>query len=158
LPTRSDPLANAVLQAPPSQVRMWFSEDLNPFSSKLVVVDPTNREVDQKDNHVSASDSREMVVGLPLLPAGTYVVAWRTQSAEDGHIAAGSYLFRIARPDGSVPPLPSKLPTGNVVGGGGISTGASGALDGPTILQALAGRRACRRRGPGSLCSGSHSG
>src|SRR5579885_3882612 len=48
LPTRSDPPANAILQAPPSQVRMWFSEDLNPFSSKLVVVDPANREVDQK--------------------------------------------------------------------------------------------------------------
>ncbi len=138
LPTRSDPPANAILQAPPSQVRMWFSEDLNPFSSKLVVVDPANREVDQKDSHVSSSDSREMDVSLPLLPAGTYVVVWRTQSAEDGHIAAGSYLFRIARPDGSVPPLPDKLPTGNVVGGGGVSTGGSGELDGPTIFQALA--------------------
>ncbi|HEV8192608.1 MAG TPA: copper resistance protein CopC, partial [Ktedonobacterales bacterium] len=138
LPTRSDPQANAILQAPPSQVRMWFSEDVNPFSSKLVVVDPTNREVDQKDSHINASDSREMDLSLPLLPAGTYVVAWRTQSAEDGHIAAGSFLFRIARPDGSVPPLPSKLPTGSVVGGGGVGTTGSSDLNGPTTLQGLA--------------------
>ncbi len=138
LPTRSDPPSNAILQAPPSQVRMWFSEDLNPFSSKLVVVDPANREVDQKDSHVNSSDTREMDVSVPLLPAGTYVVVWRTQSAEDGHIATGSYLFRIARPDGSVPPLPSKLPTGNVVGGGGIGATGSSDLNGPTILQGLA--------------------
>jgi putative copper export protein/methionine-rich copper-binding protein CopC len=138
LPTRSDPPANAILQAPPSQVRMWFSEDPNPFSSKLVVVDPANREVDQKDSHVSSSDSREMDVSLPLLPAGTYVVVWRTQSAEDGHIAAGSFLFRIARPDGSVPPLPSKLPTGNIVGGGGVGATGSSDLNGPTTLQGLA--------------------
>jgi copper transport protein len=138
LPVRSDPAANAILQAPPTQVRMWFSEDLNPFSSKLVVVDPTNRQVDRQDSHVSSSDSREMDVSLPLLPAGTYVVAWRTQSAEDGHIAAGSFLFRIARPDGSVPPLPSTLPSGNVVGGGGVGATGSGELDGPTAFQALA--------------------
>jgi putative copper export protein len=116
---------------------MWFSEDLNPFSSHLIVVDPTNREVDLKDSHVNPSNSREMDISLPLLPAGTYVVVWRTQSAEDGHIVGGSYLFRVARPDGSVPPLPDKLPTGNVVGGAGVGATGSSELDGPTTLQAL---------------------
>lgn len=137
LPIRSDPPADAVLQAPPSAVRMWFSEDLNPLTSRLVVVDTTNREVDNHDSHVSPTDPREMDASLPLLQAGTYVVAWRTQSAVDGHIVGGSYIFRIKRPDGSVPPVPAVLPSGHVPGGGGVGAPTSGGLDGPTWLQTI---------------------
>lgn len=135
---RSDPAADAILQAPPSQVRMWFSEDLNPQTSRAVVVDPSNREVDDGNSHVNPSNPREMDVSLPLLPAGTYVVAWRTQSAEDGHIVGGSFIFRIARPDGSVPALPAKLPTGHFPGAAGTGASTGGALDGPTIAQTIA--------------------
>lgn len=133
---RSEPSADQVVSAPPPQVRMWFSEDLNPLTSKATVVDTTNREVDRQDSHVNASNSKEMDISLQLIPAGTYVVAWRTQSATDGHIVGGSFIFRVARPDGSVPPLPKVLPTGHVVGGGGSASG-SGTLDAPTVVQAL---------------------
>lgn len=133
---RSEPAARQVLQAPPSRVRMWFSEDLNALTSRAVVVDPTNKEVDNHDSEVSHSNPREMDVEVPLLPAGTYVVAWRTQSADDGHVLAGSFYFRIARPDGTVPPLPRVLPTGHIPGAGGAGTG--GGLDGPGWLQAVA--------------------
>src|SRR5579863_7097159 len=53
---RSDPKADAILQAPPSQVRLWFSEAINPFTSKAVVVDPTNHQVDRGDSHRNAND------------------------------------------------------------------------------------------------------
>lgn len=138
LPVRSDPASDAILQGPPSRVRMWFSEDLNPYSSRIVVVDPANREVDNKDSHVADDNSRELIVDLPLLPAGTYIVTWCTQSAADGHIVGGSYIFRIARPDGSIPPLPSVLPTGNIPGAGGSGAQTGGTLDGPTTVQAIA--------------------
>ena len=42
LPTRTDPAANAILSAPPSQVKMWFSEALNPVDSRIIVVMPIN--------------------------------------------------------------------------------------------------------------------
>ena len=134
---RADPAPDSVAQTPPSRVRMWFSEDLNRQTSRAVVVDTTNREVDLKNSKVSSSDPKEMDVGLPLLPAGTYVVAWRTQSAIDGHIVGGSFIFRIARPDGTVPPVPAKLPTGHVPGAGGSGASASAALDPPTLAQAI---------------------
>ncbi len=116
---------------------MWFSEDINPLTSRAVVVNTTNQEVDNKDAHVSSSDTKEMVVTLPLLKAGTYVVVWRTQSQDDGHITGGSFIFRIAAPDGSVPPIPKTLPTGNIPGGGGIANASSSGLDVPTIAQAV---------------------
>lgn len=134
---RSVPAARAVLQTPPSNVQMWFSESVNPLTSRAVVVDTTNREVDNRDNHVSSSDPKEMIVTLPPLSAGTYVVVWRTQSAEDGHIVGGSFFFQIARPDGMVPPVPAVLPTGNIPGAGGSGTAGSANLDGPSSMQAL---------------------
>ena len=134
---RSDPAADAILNAPPRRVRLWFSEDINALTSRAVVVDTTNKEVDEHDSNVSRSDAKEMDVDVPPLAAGTYVVAWRVQSADDGHVTGGSFIFRIARPDGTVPPVPPVLPSGNVPGAGNV--GASGGqLDGPTWLQTVA--------------------
>jgi copper transport protein len=132
---RSDPPANTILDAPPQIVRMWFSEELNPFTSHAVVVDTTNHEVDTGEGTVNSSDATEMDVTPLLLRAGTYVVVWRSQSAQDGHITGGSFIFRIARPDGSVPPVPDVLPTGHFPGAAGTGLSANATLDGPTIVQ-----------------------
>ena len=134
---RSDPKADAILQATPSEVRLWFSEAINPLTSKAVVVDPTNHEVDRGDSHRDANNDHEMEVSLQLLPAGTYIVDWRTQSEEDGHIVGGSFIFRIARPDGSVPPVPKVLPTGHFPGAAGTGIPSGDTIDPPTSLQGL---------------------
>ena len=132
----SKPAADAVLQAPPTSVHMVFSETLNPALSKALVVNTTNRQVDMKDSHTS--NGVDMDLTLPLLNAGTYVVVWQTESAIDGHVARGSFIFRIARPDGSVPPIPAVLPTGNVPGAAGVGVQSGASLDGPTLLQTVA--------------------
>jgi copper transport protein len=135
LPVRYVPAQNAALQTPPPQVQITFSEHVNPDISKIVVVNPSNQQVDNRDSQVS-DDALTMTVSLPLLPAGTYIVFWRTHSADDGHVAAGRYLFYIKRADGTVPPLSGPLPSGNIIGGAGIATFSS--LDGPNLLGALA--------------------
>lgn len=133
LPVSYDPAPNALLHTPPTQVRITFSEQLNPDISRVVVVNPSNQRVDNGDSQV-LPDGVTMTVSLPLLPAGTYVVAWRTHSADDGHIAGGSYIFHITRADGTVPPLTGALPSGNIIGGGGTPT----TLNGPTLLLTIA--------------------
>ncbi|HET7640213.1 MAG TPA: copper resistance protein CopC, partial [Ktedonobacteraceae bacterium] len=103
---RSDPAQDTVLNTPPPQVRMWFSEDLNPAFSTAVVVNATNQRVDKQDAHVSPGDSKEMDVSLNSnLAPSVYVVIYRTDSADDGHILRGSFIFTVARPDGTVPSL-----------------------------------------------------
>src|SRR5579864_3711529 len=57
---RSDPAKDAILSTAPQQVRMWFSEDLNPALSTAVVVNADNQRVDNNDAHVSSSDTTEM--------------------------------------------------------------------------------------------------
>jgi copper transport protein len=134
LPIAYDPAPNAALAAPPSQVHITFSEQINPDISKIVVVNPSNQEVDNHDSHVDA-DGVSMTVTLPLLAAGTYVVAWRTHSADDGHVAGGSYIFHVERADGTVPPLTGALPSGNIIGGGGVAVSP---INGPVLLQTIA--------------------
>ncbi|GCE04080.1 copper resistance protein CopC [Dictyobacter aurantiacus] len=126
---RSDPGKDAVLTTPPDQFKAWFSEDLNPTSSTMEVVNASNTQVDSKDAHVTSSDPREMIVSLPAnLPPGVYVVVWRTQSADDGHVLRGSVRFSVAAADGTVPQSTGKVAPGTGVLGG-TSSAASGQLD-----------------------------
>src|SRR6266581_1272311 len=133
---RSDPPKAARLNAAPQQVRMWFSEDLNPAFSTAVVVNAQNKQVDLKDAHVSPNDTEEMDVSLQQgLPPSVYIVVYRTDSAEDGHILRGSFIFTVKNPDGTLPTLnPNIIPGQNVLGGGNSSGLYTGQLDVPTTF------------------------
>src|SRR5436305_2688695 len=100
---RSDPRKDDLLPAAPSQVRMWFSEDLNPAFSTAVVVNANNQRVDRQDAHVSTSDLREMdVTRTPNLQPSVYVVVWLTDSPDDGHILCGAVLVAVNHSDGNI--------------------------------------------------------
>jgi copper transport protein len=133
LPVRSDPAANTALRTPPAQVHIWFDDALVPATSHLSVQDALGHEVDKRDSHLSRSNPREMSVTLAKLPAGTYTVLWVAQSADDGHITEGSFIFSVTLPDGTIPPLPTGTSPG-----GGAHTSNNALLDGPTIVQTLA--------------------
>lgn len=136
---RSDPAKDAVLHVAPQQVRMWFSEDVNPALSTAVVVNGVNQRVDQHDAHVSPNDPREMDMGLAGdLPPAVYVVVWRTDSADDGHVLIGSFLFTVARPDGTVPTLSGgTVPGQGVLGTSALSSQSGGLFDGLTLFNAV---------------------
>jgi copper transport protein len=136
---RSDPAKDSVLSNAPKQVRMWYSEALNPAFSTAVVVNGENKRVDNRDAHVSSNDQTEMDVTLqPNLPPAVYIVIWRTDSAADGHILRGSFIFSVARADGSVPTLaPGSNPGANVLGGGNLTGLYTGQIDGPTLFNLI---------------------
>ncbi len=130
---RSDPAKGAILNTAPTVVRMWFTESLNPTYSTARVLNGTQKRVDQNNAHVSSNDQTEMDVNLPPnLPPAVYVVIWRTQSANDGHVLTGSFIFTVANPDGSTQKLTGALPGQNQLGGSNGS--ATGQLDGPTLF------------------------
>ncbi len=85
------PVASAVLQAP-AQLRLLFSEPLDPGFSRVQVLNARRERVDHDDSRVSPDDPRLLTISLPDgLPDGVYTVAWRSLSAFDGHPANGSY-------------------------------------------------------------------
>jgi copper transport protein len=87
----------------------WFDKPasvVNAKDSVASITSNTDTHVDRSDAHVASADTKEMDITLKLhLPPAVYAVLWRTQSAEDGHILRGSFLFTVAAPNGMVPTL-----------------------------------------------------
>ena len=137
---RSDPAKDAILSVAPQQVRTWFSEDLNPTLSTAVVVNAENQRVDNRDAHISSNDPAEMDVTLMSnLPPAVYIVVWRSDSNDDGHILRGSFIFTLARPDGTVPTLSGNtIPGQNALGSGNLTGLYTGQVDGPTLFNLIA--------------------
>ncbi len=133
---RSDPAQNAVLSVPPDQVRLWFSEALNPAFSTVVVVNAQSRRVDNQDAQLSLGNASEMDVTLhPNVPPGVYTVVWRADSNDDGHVLSGSFLFTVANPDGTVPTLsPGANPGAKALGSSQPIGLYTGQLDAPTLF------------------------
>src|SRR6266568_465270 len=136
---RSDPAKDAVLHVAPDRVHLWFSETLNPAFSTAVVESGANQRVDHRDAQIAPGDASEMDVTLqPNLPPAVYVVVWRTDSNDDGHVMPGSFLFTVARPDGSIPTLSGgTIPGRNALGGSNLTGLYSGQLDGPALFNLI---------------------
>src|SRR5207244_11340294 len=57
---------------------------------------------------------------------------------EDGHILQGSFIFSVARPDGTIPTLsPGTNPGQNLLGGSNSTGSSTGQLDGPTLFSLI---------------------
>jgi copper transport protein len=94
---RAQPAPNSVLQEPPARITIWFSEPIEPGFSEIQVLDGQGRRLDNRDSLVARGDIA-MAVTLPVLPNGTYTVAWKNLSTVDGHPVRGSFVFSIGEP------------------------------------------------------------
>ena len=92
----ADPGVGSTVQTSPSQVRIRFTENIEPAVSSIQVFDASGKEVDKRDLHLDRSDHALLHVSLPLLGAGTYKVVWRVVSV-DTHVTNGNFTFRIVR-------------------------------------------------------------
>jgi methionine-rich copper-binding protein CopC len=77
--------------ASPSLVELWMTEDLEPIFSTVQVFDAQGREVDEKDLKIRGAT---MVVSLPKLEAGTFLVKWKAV-ATDTHRTSGTFNFTV---------------------------------------------------------------
>lgn len=91
---RSDPPANSILGKSPSQVTLYFTEQLEPKLSGASILDSTGREVDTGYS-VNPTDPTILIVSLPVLQEGVYTVSWHAISAVDGHHTSGSFSFGV---------------------------------------------------------------
>jgi methionine-rich copper-binding protein CopC len=82
------------IRGAPAQVKVWFSEKLEPALSRLQVFDATGQEVDRRDVHSDPADAAALAVSLPALKPGKYKVVWRAVSV-DTHITGGTFGFEI---------------------------------------------------------------
>jgi copper transport protein len=92
---RSTPAANAVLEVPPVQVEIFFSEPLEEKLSSIKVFDSNNLGVDVGDVRLDPADPTRMTVSLHTLSDGVFTVTWKAVSSIDGHQTVGTFPFAV---------------------------------------------------------------
>ena len=93
---RAEPAVGSTVQTSPSEVRIRFTENIEPAFSSIQVFDPSGKEVDKHDVGLDRSDHALLHVSLPRLGAGIYKVVWRVVSV-DTHVTSGSFTFQVGR-------------------------------------------------------------
>ena len=90
---RAEPSAGAQLDHAPAQLRLQFSEPLEPAFSGVSIMDSANHSVAREASVISGVT---MTIRLNQIPPGEYHVQWHAVSV-DTHRTEGSYSF-IVRP------------------------------------------------------------
>ena len=93
---RSEPAAASTLRSAPGEVRLWFTESLEPSFSAAHLLDGERRRIDGAEGKVDGTNPALLRMTLPLLDAGSYTVVYRVVSI-DSHVTAGELTFSIAR-------------------------------------------------------------
>jgi methionine-rich copper-binding protein CopC len=91
---RTEPPAESKLKRPPSEVKLFFSERLEPAYSTVRVKDDNGAQVDRQDAHVDPSNPLLLRATLQPLEQGAYTVNWRVLSV-DGHVTEGRFAFQV---------------------------------------------------------------
>jgi methionine-rich copper-binding protein CopC len=92
----AEPGVGSMVQTSPNEVRIRFTENIEPGFSSIQVFDASGKEVDKRDVHLDRSDRALLHVSLPQLRAGIYKVVWRVVSV-DTHVTNGSFTFQVSR-------------------------------------------------------------
>lgn len=91
---KAEPPRRAALTMPPTQVRLWFNEEIEGDYASLTVLDPEKRPVTKVKPHLAPDDPKSIVLPLPELAVGKYSVKFRVLSV-DGHVVDSSYEFTV---------------------------------------------------------------
>lgn len=91
---RAEPRVGNTVKTSPTEVRLWFSDHLDPAYSDVQVVNEAGEQVDKGDGQVDSSNPVLLRVSLPSLPSGAYQVIWSVLSV-DGHAVREDFTFRV---------------------------------------------------------------
>jgi methionine-rich copper-binding protein CopC len=89
----AEPRVGNTVASPPKQVRLFFTQKLEPAFSTVTVTGPSGQRVDTGKARVSGN---QMSVTLKPGGAGAYRVNWRVLSV-DTHTTDGSFTFQVGR-------------------------------------------------------------
>jgi methionine-rich copper-binding protein CopC len=89
-----EPAVGGQIHSAPIQVKIWFTEKLEPALSKIRVFDSSGQEIDKRDVKIDQSSAVLLTVSLPALKPGKYKVVWRAVSV-DTHVTTGNFMFEL---------------------------------------------------------------
>ncbi len=91
---KAEPPRRAVLAKAPTQVRLWFNEEIEGDYASLAVLDAEKHPVTEIKPQLAPDDRKSIVLPLPELLPGKYSVKFRVLSV-DGHVVDSSFDFTV---------------------------------------------------------------
>src|SRR3989442_3445191 len=89
---RAEPRVGSTVRTAPADVKLWFTERLEPAFSRVQVVNEAGERVDRADGAVDPSDPRLLRTTLVPLAPRPYPVLWRVV-AVDFHLTERGFSF-----------------------------------------------------------------
>ena len=147
----TSPVDEAVLGAAPHQVELRFSEGVILPQRSIQLLDAKGHPVGIGAPAHPAGRGELVTATLPpVLPQGTYVVAWRVVS-DDAHVVSGAFEFSVGAPSPSVTLVgrhPSRVaPALNTTGQAVAFVGMAVTIGGAVLIGALWPGGSAPRRG-----------
>src|ERR671923_106621 len=92
----SNPLPSQTLKLAPTKVQVHLSEPVDLKFSKITVIGPDGKQVDNKDVHYINGDQTALTVSLPPgIKDGVYTVSTKMLSQIDGHVTDNAFVFGV---------------------------------------------------------------
>jgi len=91
---KAEPARRATLDKAPTQVRLWFNEEIEGAYTSLSVLGANKKPVTDAKPKVVPDDPKSVVLPLPDLKPGKYTVKFRVLSV-DGHIVDESFDYKV---------------------------------------------------------------
>jgi len=91
---KAEPARRAVLDKAPTQVRLWFNEEIEGAYTTLSVLNANKKPVTDAKPSVVSDDPKSVVLSLPDLGPGKYSVKFRVLSV-DGHVVNSSFDYTV---------------------------------------------------------------
>ena len=91
---RASPAVGSTVHTPPTEVRIQFTEELEPAYSAAHVEDASGATVSTAA-HVDPNERSVLIVPLGALKPGRYKVIWKVLSV-DTHMTNGTFTFTVA--------------------------------------------------------------
>jgi copper transport protein len=102
------PVASRTVNKPPPEVRLTYSEPIEPRFAIVSVTDAAGQQVSSGSPHTAPGDPQTLVTPLRTVAEGWYLVFWRVISA-DGHPVRGAFTFAVGPNPG--PPPQFRVPS-----------------------------------------------
>ena len=91
---RAEPKVGSEIAKSPADVRIKFTQNIEPAFSAIQVFDASGKQVDKKDSHLDSNEKSTLIVSVEQLPPGEYKVSWHVVSV-DTHRTHGDFKFTV---------------------------------------------------------------
>src|ERR671923_1787477 len=117
----SNPSPSQTLKSAPTKVQIHLSEPVDLKFSKITVIGPDGKQVDNKDVQYINGDQTALAVSLlPAIRDGVYTVSTKMLSQIDGHVTDNAFVFgvgeNVAATNAGSSTLSSSSPTSSPYG------------------------------------------